>query len=150
VADDFIDLLLGNRPFDRGRRPGRRGSGSSAAAVRAVTPEEIDRMRARDEAQATQIAVLRAMVGVLANTLRDSLAAPGSVDASVLDARLEAALEEALLPPDPDAAAVGADPVPADPAQRLVTCVRCRNDVPASMTTWSANGPACDRCPVVR
>ncbi len=114
-------------------RGGTRTGGSPAA-------DTITSLREQVAKQAGDIVMLRAVIGALASTLRDSLAAPGTVDASVLDARLEAAIEEALLPPE-------LPTVPADPNLRIVTCVRCQQEVPASTTTMTAQGFTCDRCP---
>jgi hypothetical protein len=82
-----------------------------------------------------EIVMLRAAVTVLVNTLRDT----NVLDPALLDARLEAALEEATAPPPPRA--------PAQPAEiRPITCIRCRTDVPPSSTVMSMDGPICDPC----
>ena len=102
-----------------------------------VTADELVELREQVAVQAGQIAMLRAVVGALTGTLRDALAAPGSIDASVLDARLEAAIEDVLAPPE----------VPVDPSARMVVCVLCDQRVPAPTTTMTAHGFQCDRCP---
>jgi hypothetical protein len=82
-----------------------------------------------------EIVMLRAAVTVLVNTLRDT----NVLDPKLLDARLEAALEEAL--PPPPQAQPGAQP-----QLRPLTCIRCREQKPASATTMTADGPVCDPC----
>jgi hypothetical protein len=79
--------------------------------------------------------MLRAAVTVLVNTLRDTKV----LDAQLLDARLDAAIEDALRPPEPAQPAVEAQP--------WVVCLRCRQTVQARTTTMTAEGPMCDRCP---
>jgi hypothetical protein len=84
-----------------------------------------------------EIVMLRAAVTVLVNTLRDT----NVLDPALLDARLEAALEEATAPPPRPTAAAG-QPVEIRP----ITCIRCRTDVPPSSTVMSIDGPICDPC----
>jgi hypothetical protein len=84
-----------------------------------------------------EIVMLRAALTVLVNTLRDT----NVVDPRLLDARLEAALEEALPPPP----AQGQAP-DGQPQMRPLTCIRCREQKPASATTMTADGPVCDPC----
>ncbi len=68
---------------------------------------------------------------VLVNTLRDT----NVVDPHVLELRLQAALEEAAPPPQEAK------------APNTVTCIKCRQQVPAASTTMTGDGPMCDRCP---
>ncbi|HEU0036383.1 MAG TPA: hypothetical protein VFQ53_37480 [Kofleriaceae bacterium] len=84
-----------------------------------------------------EIIMLRAALTVLVNTLRDT----NVIDPKLLDARLEAAMEEAFPPPPPQAAAGNAAPqIPP------LTCIRCRQQRPASGTSMTADGPVCDAC----
>jgi hypothetical protein len=105
------------------------GQASAAAFNAARAQQRIDQL-------SREIVMLRAAVTVLVNTLRDT----GVVDARLLDARLEAALEEATAPPQQA-------PQPA-PAQTFLICLRCREQKPASTTTMTADGPMCDPCAV--
>ncbi|MEO8705962.1 MAG: hypothetical protein ABI867_38375 [Kofleriaceae bacterium] len=88
-----------------------------------------------------EIVMLRTAVTVLVNTLRDT----NVVDPQLLDARLEAALDEALPAPEPIPAA-GAPKPP--PPVHLLVCIRCRTETPAASTTMTADGPICDSCGV--
>ena len=87
-----------------------------------------------------EIIMLRAAVTVLVNTLRDT----NVLDPKLLDARLEAALEEASAPPPltQPQQPVAAPPVILQP----LTCIRCREDVQPAHTMMTADGPICDRC----
>ncbi len=87
-----------------------------------------------------EVIMLRAALTVLAKTLKDT----NVLDERLLDARLEAAVEEAMAPPEPPPSARVAAPV--EPP-RMTVCLRCRNRVPARSTTMTADGPVCDRCP---
>ena len=93
-----------------------------------------------------EVVMLRAAMTVLVNTLRDT----NVIDPRLLDARLEAALEEATAPPEPAKPAApkhaAAGPMAA-PISAPVTCLRCRQQVPASSTNMTADGPVCDHCP---
>jgi hypothetical protein len=82
-----------------------------------------------------EVIMLRAAVTVLVNTLRDTKV----LDPQLLDARLDAAIEDALRPPEPARPAAGSRP--------WVVCLRCRQTVQAQTTTMTAEGPMCDRCP---
>jgi hypothetical protein len=83
-----------------------------------------------------EIVMLRTALTVLVKTLQDTKV----VDPKLLEMRLEAAMTEAFPPPE-----ATATPIP--PAERKVTCIRCRQSVAAGTTSMSADGPMCDRCP---
>ncbi len=97
---------------------------------------------------AREVVFLRTALTVLTRTLKDS----NVLDERLLDARLEAAMEEAAsalpkLPSGPTSMnEVFAQAKQAAPTHQL-TCVRCRNHVPASSTLMTADGPMCERCP---
>jgi hypothetical protein len=99
---------------------------------------------------AREVVFLRTALTVLTKTLKDA----NVLDERLLDARLEAALEEAnaslpKLPSGPTSMnEVFAQAKQAAPAHKL-TCTRCRNQVPASSTLMTADGPMCERCPTV-
>lgn len=103
---------------------------ASLAVVRNTTLEQ------RLEQMNREIVMLRTVVAVLAQTLKDT----DVIDDRLLDARLEAALDEALAP---QAAAESPEPEGAP----MVVCRRCNQRVPASTTTMTADGAMCDRCP---
>ena len=90
----------------------------------------------RIDAMSREIVMLRTALTVLTQTLKDTKI----VDDRLLDARLEAAMEEAFPKPPP-----AAQPIPA--ADRKVVCLKCRSSVPAAKTAMTADGPMCDRCP---
>jgi len=114
---------------------------ASAAHFRASTLES------RVNAMSREIVMLRTALTVLTNTLKDSKV----LDERLLDARLEAAMEEAKSANQRvDAARIpslneietgraAAQPVP------VITCIRCRRGVPASSTLMTADGPMCER-----
>ncbi len=89
---------------------------------------------ARVDAMSREIIMLRTALTVLTQTLRDTKA----IDEQLLDARLEAALDEAFPPPAPAAA-------PIDPAKMQITCLRCRKQVLARSTFMTGDGPVCER-----
>jgi len=92
----------------------------------------------RMEAMSREIIMLRTALTVLTKTLKDTKV----VDDKLLDARLEAAMDEAFPPPPAPAAA------PARPMdERRLVCLKCRQSVLASTTTMTADGPVCDHCP---
>lgn len=97
---------------------------------------------------AREVVFLRTALTVLVKTLKDS----NVLDERLLDARLEAAMEEASaqLPKQPAGPVsmneVFAQAKQAAPTHQL-TCVRCRNHVPASSTLMTQDGPMCERCP---
>lgn len=99
---------------------------------------------------AREVVFLRTALTVLTKTLKDA----NVLDERLLDARLEAAMEEAnaqlpKLPSGPTSMnEVFAQAQQAAPTNRL-TCVRCRNQVPANSTLMTADGPMCERCPVI-
>jgi hypothetical protein len=92
-----------------------------------------------------EIVMRRAALTVLVNTSRDT----NVIDPRLLDARLEAAMEEATAPP-PTPPPLGRFVAAQQQAQATippVTCIRCCRQVPAASTTMTADGPACDRPP---
>jgi len=97
---------------------------------------------------AREVVFLRTALTVLTKTLKDA----NVLDERLLDARLEAAIEEAnaalpKLPSGPTSMnEVFAQAKQAAPTH-LLTCVRCRTSVPASSTLMTADGPMCERCP---
>ena len=98
----------------------------------------------RVDGMSREIVMLRTALTVLTKTLKDSQA----IDEKLLDARLAAAMEEAFPPPPPqlspaETAAQQAKAL----ADRRYTCLKCRQSVPASTTSMTADGPVCDRCP---
>lgn len=95
-------------------------------------------LQARVDALSREVVMLRTAVTVLVHTLKDT----DVIDDRLLDARLEAALDEAFAPPEPARVA------PEAPEARRLTCIKCRQNVLASTTTMTADGPMCDRCPV--
>lgn len=88
----------------------------------------IARLSKRLHEQDQQIKMLNAAVSVLAAMLRDN----GVVKAEMLDARLEAAMENAR-----DDAAVTAN---------TVTCQRCGAQVAMQRTVMTETGTICDAC----
>lgn len=96
---------------------------------------QLGALEGRVAALSREVLMLRAALSVLAKTLKDT----NVIDEHLLDVRLEAAMEEALAPPDP--------PPTTDGAPGMVVCLRCRRSVPAQSTTMTGDGPVCDRCP---
>jgi cytochrome c-type biogenesis protein CcmH/NrfF len=97
---------------------------------------------------AREVVFLRTAMTVLVKTLKDS----NVLDERLLDARLEAAMEEATAAmPRQAAGPTSIGEVLAQGQQGAVatklTCVRCRNQVAASSTLMTADGPMCERCP---
>ena|SRR5690349_10459686 len=105
----------------------------SAAADAAYTAASAQN---RIDALSREVVMLRTALTVLTQTLKDTKV----VDDRLLDARLEAAIEEVFPRPVPQA------PQP-PPGDRIVTCLRCRQSVAARTTSMTADGPMCDRCP---
>lgn len=93
----------------------------------------------RIDAMSREIVMLRTAVTVLTKTLIDTKV----VDGGLLQARLDAAMEEALPRPPPPAATSNDQVI----ATRKVVCTRCRHSVLAKTTSMTADGPVCDRCP---
>ena len=93
------------------------------------------KLGAKIAAMNREIIMLRTAVTVLTRTLKDT----NVVDDRLLDARLDAAMEEAF-PPPPELPARG-------PTVIETVCIKCRQKVVASTTTMTAEGPMCDRCP---
>ncbi|MBA2544499.1 MAG: hypothetical protein H0V17_32955 [Deltaproteobacteria bacterium] len=97
---------------------------------------------------AREIVFLRTALTVLVKTLKDSKV----LDERLLDARLEAAIEEATaslpkLPTGPVSMNEVLASKQGTPVSVKLTCIRCRNQVPASSTLMSQDGPMCERCP---
>lgn len=107
-----------------------------AANEAAVAQYSIASAQNRIDAMSREIVMLRTAITVLTQTLKDTKV----VDDRLLDARLQAAMEEAFPKPAP-----AAQPIPA--ADRKVVCIKCRGSVPAASTVMTAEGPICDRCP---
>ena len=103
---------------------------------------------ARLNHMAREVVFLRTALTVLVKTLKDS----NVLDERLLDARLEAAMEEAnaTLPKQPAGPTsmneVFTQAKQAAPTHQL-TCIRCRNHVAASSTLMTQDGPMCERCP---
>lgn len=117
---------------------------AAAAQYRTFSLEE------RCNHMSREIVMLRTALTVLTQTLKDTKV----LDERLLDARLENAMTEAMaaLPRQP-----GAGPFTVNAALRQsgdaaevpkLTCLRCRNQVPASSTLMTGDGPVCEgRCP---
>ena len=114
-------------------RGGTRTGGSPAA-------DTITSLREQVAKQAGDIVMLRAVIGALASTLRDRRAAAGP-------RRSNGARRAPRGAERGGGVAARTATVPADPNLRIVTCVRCQQEVPASTTTMTAQGFTCDRCP---
>jgi glutamine synthetase type III len=78
--------------------------------------------------QQNQLKTMGAMIGVLAAALRDN----GTVDPDVLDARLEAAIENAQEEIKHEAS--------------TVLCIKCNQMVPKAVSNVTELGVECDRC----
>jgi hypothetical protein len=107
-----------------------------AASAAADAQYSIASTQTRMDALSREVIMLRTALTVLVQTLKDTKA----VDDRLLDARLEAAIEEVFPRP-----AAQAPQTP--PGDRLYTCLRCRRSVAAKTTTMTADGPMCERCP---
>ena len=90
--------------------------------------ENVDALRKQVLAQREQIRELGVMVSVLVKMLSES----NTVDDKVLRYRVESQLEELL--------------EAAKPENQVVSCMRCRKQVRASLTQITGDGPVCDRC----
>ena len=95
-----------------------------------------------------EVVFLRTALTVLVKTLKDS----NVLDERLLDARLEAAMEEAnaampKLPAGPTSMNEVLHQNQQGAVASKLTCVRCRNQVAASSTLMTADGPMCERCP---
>lgn len=88
----------------------------------------------RVENMSREIIMLRTALTVLTQTLADAKI----LDVTDLNARLEKAVEAAFPKPAPPAS-------PIDPGKVLITCLRCRKQVPAGTTIMTGDGPLCDR-----
>lgn len=87
----------------------------------------------RIEMMGREIVMLRTALTVLTKTLKDT----NVLDEQLLEARLEAAMEEAFPRPEPSAPAI---PV----ADVQITCLRCRKKVRAGSTIMTGEGPVCE------
>lgn len=97
---------------------------------------------------AREVVFLRTALTVLVKTLKDA----NVLDERLLDARLESAMEEAnaAMPKQPTGPTSMNEVLHAGQATASnvkLTCTRCRNQVPASSTLMTADGPVCERCP---
>ncbi len=100
----------------------------------------------RVEAMSREVIMLRTALTVVTKTLKDT----GVVDEQVLEARLEAAMEEAFPPQArPPTPAERSAQQARELAERRVTCLTCRQSVLATTTSMTPDGPVCDRCPSV-
>jgi hypothetical protein len=143
----FWQLLLDDRIswWERNSINGAYDQAELAANQSDANTFVINKHKDRLDQMAREIVMLRTAVTVLVKTLRDT----NVIDPRLLDARLEAAMEEAAsaapqphVPGAPQAATAATQA-----AVPPVTCIRCRKQVPATTTTMTADGPACDRCP---
>ena len=133
----FWQLLLDDRIswWERDAINGAYDAAEVAAAGAQANHSSIQQQQQRITQLSREIVMLRTALTVLVNTLRDT----NVVDAKLLDARLEAAMDEAFPPPEEQKAVAASAP-------RLLTCIRCREPKPAAQTTMSADGPICDPC----
>ena len=133
----FWQLLLDDRIswWERDAINGAYDAAEVAVGQASANQFSIHQLQQRITQQSREIVMLRTALTVLVNTLRDT----SVVDAKLLDARLEAAMEEAFPPPEAQKAAANAPPRP-------LTCIRCREPKPAAQTMMSADGPICDPC----
>jgi hypothetical protein len=134
----FWQLLLDDRIswWERNAINGAYDAAEIAAGHAQANQWSIGQLQQRTTQMAREIVMLRAALTVLVNTLRDT----NVLDAKLLDARLEAALEEAFPPPTENTQTA--------PTAQLgpLTCIRCRESKPAAQTVMSADGPICDPC----
>lgn len=111
-------------------------SADRAGAYAYAAQQSADQSHLRINQLSREVVMLRTALTVLTQTLKDS----GVLNEEVLDARLENALEQAFPAPPPQ-------PAPVDPAQIRYTCIKCRQQVLASTTLMTGDGPTCERCP---
>ena len=141
----FWQLLLDDKVSTwEARRIDAATEGAEIAQAHAVDAQFALRgMAGRFEALGREVIMLRTAVTVLTRTLANAKL----LDVAALDQALADALEAAYpTPPDPaQAAARAAEEL----SSRRYTCIRCRQDVLASTTSMTADGPVCDRCPPV-
>ncbi|HVK87333.1 MAG TPA: hypothetical protein VM513_24620 [Kofleriaceae bacterium] len=98
--------------------------------------QSADASHARINQMSREIVMLRTALTVLANVLEDAKV----IDGAQLDAKYAAAVEAAFPKPPQQPA-----PVPA--SEIKYTCLKCRQQVLASTTLMTADGPVCERCP---
>jgi len=133
----FWQLLLDDRVsyWERNAINGAYDQAEIAAGQAEAASFTIGQLQARMTTMGREIVMLRAALTVLVNTLRDT----NVLNPALLEARLEAALEEASPPPPPQTTATAVAPRP-------YVCIKCRQEVAAAATTMTADGPVCDRC----
>jgi len=104
-------------------------------------------METRLDALSREVVMLRTALTMLTQTLKDTKV----IDEQLLDARLEAAMEDAAaaLPRQGHVPSVNAvlRQTAAQTGPAMLTCIRCRQSVPASTTLMTGDGPMCERCP---
>lgn len=88
----------------------------------------VEQLRTQVLSQRDQIRDLSIAMTVLVKMLAEA----GTVDDKVLRYRVEAELEERL--------------EAARPQNRAVTCLRCKQELPAAQTQMTDEGTVCDRC----
>src|SRR5688500_7122140 len=103
-------------------------AGATAMAQADALGDGLLSLRSSVAAQNCEIAKLRAALGVLAQVLCDR----ELVDSSMLDYRLEAAMENAV--------------EQAHSAAQTIGCAQCGRQVPAQQTMMTEHGTVCDRC----
>ncbi|MDX2092339.1 MAG: hypothetical protein SFX73_31030 [Kofleriaceae bacterium] len=118
-------------------------NGASDAADRAgsyayAAQQSADQSHLRINQLSREVVMLRTALTVLTQTLKDS----GVLNEEVLDARLENAMERAFPTPPPQ-------PVPVPHSELRYTCIKCRQQVLATTTLMTGDGPMCERCPGV-
>ncbi len=136
----FWQLLLDDKIsyWERDAINSARDQADIAVGQAEANAYSMGQMSERMTRMSREIIMLRAAVTVLVKTLRDTHV----LDPKLLDARLEAALEEATAPPEPQAAVDAGQPAPIRP----ITCIRCRESKVPSATTMTGDGPICDSC----
>lgn len=122
----FFEMLASD--FERDAINSAQDTANAALDGFAMQAETIRRLTKRLHDQDRQIQMLSAAVGVLAAVLRDN----GLVDPEILDARLEAAIENTQ------------DEVAKAPS--TVACQRCAKQVAIQRTVMTASGTICDAC----
>lgn len=108
-------------------------------------PTPVENLHARIDALGREVVMLRTAMTVLTSTLTRA----GVVDAATLDAAFDAAMMAAELdaPTEPPATSGPARQLPPELASTRYVCIKCRQSVPATSTSMTADGPRCDVCP---
>lgn len=135
----FWQLLLDDRmsAWEANAINAAHDSAGIASSQAMAAQASIERTNHRLNDLSREIVMLRTAVTVLTKTLLDCEV----INQRLLEARLEAAMEEAFAPPPPPPAAEAmTSPNPS------LTCVRCRIAKPANQTTMTDDGPVCDAC----